>query len=30
VVGYQPNVVMSDKEVSFQDGEGDGVRVVLR
>ena len=29
-VGYQPNVVMSDKEVSFQDGAGDGVRVVLR
>jgi hypothetical protein len=29
-VGYQSNVVMSDKEVSFQDGEGDGVRVVLR
>jgi hypothetical protein len=29
-VGYQPNVVMSDKEVSFQDGEGAGVRVVLR
>jgi hypothetical protein len=29
-VGYQPNLVMSDKEVSFQNGEGDGVRVVLR
>ena len=29
-VGYQPNVVMSDREVSFQDGAGDGVRVVLR
>lgn len=29
-VGYQPNVVMSDREVSFRDGEGDGVRVVLR
>ena len=29
-VGYQPNVVMSDKEVSFKNGEGDGVRVVLR
>jgi hypothetical protein len=29
-VGYQPNVVMSSKEVSFQDGNGDGVRVVLR
>ena len=29
-VGYQPDVAMSDKEVSFKDGEGAGVRVVLR
>ena len=29
-IGYQPNVVMSDKEVSFRDGDGAGVRVVLR
>jgi hypothetical protein len=29
-VAYRPNVVMTSKEVSFQDGNGDGVRVVLR
>jgi hypothetical protein len=28
--GYRPNVVMTNKEVTFQDGNGDGVRVVLR
>jgi hypothetical protein len=27
---YRPNVVMGNKEVTFQDGNGDGVRVVLR
>ncbi|HEY6412270.1 MAG TPA: hypothetical protein VIX42_01200 [Edaphobacter sp.] len=28
--GYRPNVVMTSKEVSFQDGNDDGARVVLR
>jgi hypothetical protein len=27
---YRPNVVMTNKEVTFLDGNGDGVRVVLR
>jgi hypothetical protein len=27
---YRPNLVMSSKEVTFQDGNDDGVRVVLR
>ena len=29
-VAYRPNLVMSSKEVTFQDGNDDGVRVVLR
>ncbi len=29
-VGYRPNLVMTNREVTFQDGNGDGVRVVLR
>ena len=29
-VDYRPNLVMSSKEVTFQDGNDDGVRVVLR
>jgi hypothetical protein len=27
---YRPNLVMNSKEVTFQDGNDDGVRVVLR
>ena len=27
---YRPNLVMTNREVTFQDGNGDGVRVVLR
>jgi hypothetical protein len=29
-VDYRPNLVMSSKEVTFQDANDDGVRVVLR
>jgi hypothetical protein len=29
-VAYRPNLVMNSKEVTFQDGNDDGVRVVLR
>lgn len=29
-VRYQPNVVMTSREVTFLDGVGDGMRVVLR
>jgi hypothetical protein len=29
-VDYRPNLVMTNREVTFQDGNGDGVRVVLR
>ena len=29
-VDYRPNLMMNSKEVTFQDGNDDGVRVVLR
>jgi hypothetical protein len=29
-VGYRSNMAMTSSEVTFQDGNGDGVRVVLR
>jgi len=29
-VGYRPNLVMTNKEVSFRDGNDNGLRVVLR